>query len=450
MVYKGKKKSKRNKLKNEKLEEVEVNKAPHSFVFMRGHVGSNVNQLTMDMRRVMEPFTASNLKIRKKNVLKDFVAVAGPLGVTHFIMFSKTTTSVNMRISRLPHGPTLHFKVHKYCLSRDVVSTVKKPMASQTQFKNSPLLVLNDFSSGGAGPAEHLNGNDPLKLCATMFQNMFPPINVHKLNMNNLKRCVLFNYDTETKLVEFRHYNIAVKSVGLSRKMKVLLTGKQVPDMSRFKDVSDFLTQQGDGSASESEVDAAATLGKVDLPQRMAGRGNFKNNQSAVRLTELGPRLTLELIKIEAGVCEGEIIFHKFITKTPEEIQSLRESRQNKQSLKKTRKLEQERNVERKAKEKELHREKTLEGMKRKEKQATENTADKPKAEKVSALRKRGFRRDGENFNRVQKKNVARRSKPERGPPSKKRKIGPNSAWITVWQWLACIDSDQNLVCHSI
>lgn len=35
-------------------------------------------------------------QVRKKNVLKDFVAVAGPLGVTHFIIFNKTPSSVNM------------------------------------------------------------------------------------------------------------------------------------------------------------------------------------------------------------------------------------------------------------------------------------------------------------------------------------------------------------------
>lgn len=35
-------------------------------------------------------------QVRKKNVLKDFVAVAGPLGVTHFMIFNKTPTSVNM------------------------------------------------------------------------------------------------------------------------------------------------------------------------------------------------------------------------------------------------------------------------------------------------------------------------------------------------------------------
>lgn len=35
-------------------------------------------------------------QVRKKNVLKDFVTVAGPLGVTHFMIFSKTQSGINM------------------------------------------------------------------------------------------------------------------------------------------------------------------------------------------------------------------------------------------------------------------------------------------------------------------------------------------------------------------
>lgn len=35
-------------------------------------------------------------QIRKKNVLKDFVTIAGPLGVTHFMIFSKTQSTINM------------------------------------------------------------------------------------------------------------------------------------------------------------------------------------------------------------------------------------------------------------------------------------------------------------------------------------------------------------------
>lgn len=39
-------------------------------------------------------FSLCNFQIRKKNSLKDCVAVAGPLGVTHFLILSRTETNI--------------------------------------------------------------------------------------------------------------------------------------------------------------------------------------------------------------------------------------------------------------------------------------------------------------------------------------------------------------------
>ena len=44
------------------LEEVS-SKVPRSFVMERGAVGRAVSQLVMDVRQVMEPHTASKLKV---------------------------------------------------------------------------------------------------------------------------------------------------------------------------------------------------------------------------------------------------------------------------------------------------------------------------------------------------------------------------------------------------
>ncbi|CAG12185.1 unnamed protein product [Tetraodon nigroviridis] len=247
---------------------------PHSFVFHRGQVGKNVGQLILDVRKVMEPFTAEALKVRKKNVLKDFVAVAGPLGVTHFIIFSKTASSVNMRVARLPKGPMLHFRVLKYCLIKDVVSSLKKHRMHDQQFTHHPLLVLNNFGSEGM----------QVKLMATMFQHMFPSINVHKVNLNNIKRCVLLNYNTETKEIEFRHYSLKVVPVGMSRGVKKLMQEK-FPNMSKFEDISELLMKGANLSESEAEQDGEHNI--TELPQAYSGRGNMASQQSAVRLTEV-------------------------------------------------------------------------------------------------------------------------------------------------------------------
>ena len=48
---------------NAEEEPEELKRAPHSFVIHRGSVGGYVVELTRDFRKVMEPFTASCLKV---------------------------------------------------------------------------------------------------------------------------------------------------------------------------------------------------------------------------------------------------------------------------------------------------------------------------------------------------------------------------------------------------
>lgn len=48
------------------------------------------------------------------------------------------------------------------------------------------------------------------------------------------------------------------------------------------------------------------------------------------RLTELGPRLRLQLVKIEEGICEGQVMYHSFVTKTEAELAHLKAMREKK------------------------------------------------------------------------------------------------------------------------
>jgi ribosome biogenesis protein SSF1/2 len=79
-------------------------------------------------------------------------------------------------MSRLPQGPTLTFWVHSYSLARDVVSAIKKQYVFEKLYQNAPLIVLNSFSGEGLH----------MKLMASMFQNMFPTINIAKVRNENL------------------------------------------------------------------------------------------------------------------------------------------------------------------------------------------------------------------------------------------------------------------------
>ncbi|KAJ1172560.1 hypothetical protein NDU88_004405 [Pleurodeles waltl] len=358
MVHKSKTKNqKKSRASAIHVAKEEYSSVPHSFVFHRGQIGKNVHELILNMRRVMEPFTATSLKVRKKNALKDFVSVAGPLGVTHFLVFSKTSTGVNFKAARLPRGPTLTFRVTQYSLVKDVVSSLKRHRMHEQQFTHPPLLILNNFSL----PGMHI------KLMATVFQHMFPSINVHKVNLNTIKRCVLMNYDPDTQLIEFRHYSLKVVPVGMSKGMKKLLQEK-FPNMSKWEDISELLVKGANLSESEAEQDEEHNI--TELPQVYAGRGNMKAQQSAVRLTEIGPRMTLQLLKIEEGLNDGNVLYHSFIQKTEEEIKAALERKEKKLKLKAQRRQKQEQDIQQKKEQREAHKQKSLEGIKRKKLQS--------------------------------------------------------------------------------
>jgi ribosome biogenesis protein SSF1/2 len=141
--------------------------------------------------------------------------------------------------------------------------------------------------------------------------------------------------------------NVKIVPSGISRAARKLLQGK-VPDLSRFNDISDYMYREGNASESEDEGAANNDENEVIVSQQLRSRGNLKANQSAIRLTEIGPRMTLELVKIEDGLCDGEVLFHNHVSKTAAEVSELRKRNTDKKRLKEERKRQQEANVQRK------------------------------------------------------------------------------------------------------
>lgn len=59
----------------------------------------------------------------------------------------------------------------------------------------------------------------------------------------------------------------------------------------------------------------------------------MENLQSAIRLSELGPRFTLQLMKVEDGLLDGEVLFHELVHKTDEEVAAIKKKRDEKRLL---------------------------------------------------------------------------------------------------------------------
>ena len=62
-----------------------------------------------------------------------------------------------------------------------------------------------------------------------------------QLKLNNLRRAVLFSYNSSDQTIDFRHYTIKVVPVGISKGVKKLVNRTHVPNMGRLQDMADFV-----------------------------------------------------------------------------------------------------------------------------------------------------------------------------------------------------------------
>ena len=349
---------------------VAASKIPKSLVIRRGKTETIVTELVHDIRKIMMPYTAINFKedatYRKLTLSKYCQHVCLPLGVSHILAITQNEDRLNLKIAKLPQGPTLSFRMHRFSLIKHVQKLQKRPMNinSRSITANPPIVVTNNFGDVTAPPH--------IKLMRITFQNMFPAINVANVRLKECKRVVLFHLienetneedgdgtPKKTQRVEVRHYAIKATPVGINRKVRRLIQTK-IPNLNKVQDIADYISGSGaghgasndPGSDSEPEDGSNAI---VELTQNYDNKnGNTKNNKSALKLVELGPRLCLELIKVEQGLGGNEggtsnaVMYHAHVTKTKEEIDKLESKKQNELMLKQQRKRQQELNVEKK------------------------------------------------------------------------------------------------------
>ncbi|KAF9946401.1 hypothetical protein BGZ65_009762 [Modicella reniformis] len=173
------------------------------------------------------------------------------------------------------------------------------------------------------------------------------------MQLADARRVVLLNYNSETKHIDFRHYSVSVKPIGVSKSIKRVIT-TEVPDLHGFNDISEYVLRGAFASESDIEDGPEST---VTLGQDYIGRNNRKQDQRAIKLVELGPRMELKLVKIQAGMCDGEVLFHDFIKRTPEELKAQKSTRQKKMQEKAVRRKAQELNVVKKKAEQEAAKE---------------------------------------------------------------------------------------------
>lgn len=340
--------------------EKEADGIPRSLVLCRGRVPSGVRDLVPDMRDMFLPYTAQRLRERKSNNLRDYVAIAAQFQLTHIWLFSATERAPYLRVGRMPQGPTLTFRIKEYTLATHVRATQKRPtVLTDADLAHAPLLVMNNFGGEGAGPG--------VELMAETLRHSFPSIDVNDVKLSALRRVLLFERDAETGEVHVRHFALRVTPAGLSRPVRKMVVRGRVPKLARLDDVAELLEDGGPAGvfSSDSEMEDARVQADVTLPQDVKSMRRGAN--SKIKLVEVGPRLTLELVKVEAGLCQGFVLFHKDRKKSEAEVAEDQKRIDARESLKNKRRRDQEANVERKAAVKRARKERRKESAARRE-----------------------------------------------------------------------------------
>ena len=253
-----------NRNKNKSLLKKNEEIIPQSIIIPRGKISKNLSKLVVDLRHIMMPHTSENLKVRKSNVLKDFVHVASSLDVTHILTVKqagvKNSNQAYLRIARIPRGPTLTFKINAFALSNHVKAIQKNPVDFSKIFDHSPLVILNNFEKQ---ESRHI------KIMQLTFQAMFPKINVQTTKIAECKRAVLLNYDENKDEVEIRHFMITSSPAGASKPIRRLLKNK-TPNLQEKNDIADIVEDYGYGTSdSEYEDESSKVLIPIEEPKKI-------------------------------------------------------------------------------------------------------------------------------------------------------------------------------------
>ena len=362
-------------------------------------VGPGVTQLVKDVRSVLEPGTASRLQERRSNRLRDYTAMAGPLGVSHLLLFSRSSSgNTNLRLALTPRGPTLNFRVDKYSLAKDVRNSQRHAQMLGTEHVTPPLLVMNNFITQSSHD-ERTNAvpKNLESLSTSVFQSLFPSISPQTTPLSSIRRVLLLNRELEHDadgaetgqyVLNFRHYAITTKKTGLSRGIKRLNAAERmvkqrsskkhkVPSLGKLEDIADYLLDPsaaaGFTSGSESEADSDAGVEVLEpkqkrIPNRKQVDGKRVNGSQSteqttngvekryVKLVELGPRMKLRMTKVEEGLCDGKILWHEYIHKSEDEVKKMEQVWEQRKEEKEERRKVQKENVERKRAEKQAAR----------------------------------------------------------------------------------------------
>ena len=136
-------------------------------------------------------------------------------------------------------------------------------------------------------------------------------INVQTVNLRECRRVVLLHYDQDQDVIHLRHYCIRLGNHGTNNILTSILKTR-LPNVSTATDISDIILgrSETEGHASDDDQSSTETTNPLTAPKI---KEIDRPNVNAIKLCEIGPRMTLRPTKVESGFGNGEILYQSLM-----------------------------------------------------------------------------------------------------------------------------------------
>ncbi|MES1902774.1 MAG: hypothetical protein MHPSP_001894, partial [Paramarteilia canceri] len=277
---------------------------PNPCILMRGKYSESLKVLKNDIKNVFQPLTLIKSESFSQLSFKKIAESLSVVKATHLMVLSDGLDCPILRVARSPAGPTITFRIKNHAVSQDV--RFMKPDASLEAkhfFTTShPFLITSNFNS----ELGHL------KIASVLLQNMFPIFDIEESELKLFKRCAIFNYNEETQDIDFRHYlkkyfSSIIKTPLSSNDSISKLSGSGLIKMTDISDISDFVLKSSENN---------------DKNENLLSNNSTSTFESkySLRLKEIGPRMKMEIMKIEEDFFDGKVLYHNEIKKSAKEM----------------------------------------------------------------------------------------------------------------------------------
>ncbi|OIR58630.1 MAG: rRNA binding protein [Amphiamblys sp. WSBS2006] len=236
-----------------------------------------------DLRKVFYPYSPESVPERNERA-SDFARRTEKTGLTHMVSVSQHGKSFStarhlLSIGKCGKGPTVVFDVAFFSLAKDIAGFTRE----RGVFGGAPLLLLSNFDA--------YPDSEEKETLVSVLGGLFPEVETKKEAA--VERVVMLHY-ADGK-IELRNYGIRKRVLKVSRPVRKLLS-KGIPNMHGYDDMSEYFSAKMCEETSGSDG------------EEVVGEGEYRKG---IRLSEIGPRLTLLPRRIQKGLFGGKTLWER-------------------------------------------------------------------------------------------------------------------------------------------